>query len=100
MIQPHSDPAMTYERIVRQAFSCGKHQDPLGLAKQETYNHNFDPIDFRLKIGLSYALFKLGKDLDVETLEDLSENVWECTEQERIMEIMDQAIGLVNQAQE
>lgn len=96
MIERDSDPAATYENIVRAAFGCGRREDPLRLANHDVYNHNVNEVGFRLKLGLSYALFKLGDDLNSKQLRDLSETVWAASDQSAVLSIMDEAIDTAN----
>lgn len=92
-----SNPAFRYEGIVRLAFDCGKYDDPLGLAKQEAFSFENGEASFRLKLGLSYSLYKLGRSYDSELLEQLSEHVWASNSQTRIIEIMDEALAEIDQ---
>lgn len=97
MIEKDQDPAMTYEYIVRHAFNCGKYDDPLGLGHQEVYNFGIsDNLEFGLKLGLSYSLYKLSIDLDSEALKALSEKVLAAENQEMLLELMDKSIDIVN----
>jgi hypothetical protein len=97
MIEKDQDPAMTYENIVRHAFNCGKYEDPLCLGHQEVYNFGIsDNLEFELKLGISYSLYKLSIDLDAEALKALSEKVWAAVDQEMLLEIMTESIDIVN----
>lgn len=90
------DPAMKYEKIVRFAFDCGRYDDPLGLAHADTYDGNYKSTGFRLKLGLSYSLFRIGKKLSEDKFEDLSEQALSAERQKEIIAIMDETIDTVN----
>lgn len=96
MIKHYSEPDDLYEKIVRHAFKCPKYGDPLSLAKQEVYNHNYEDVGFPLKMGLSYALYKMSTDMKSPDLEELSKDVWSAKNQSEVIKIMSEVVNIVN----
>lgn len=88
-----------YEDLVRAAFDhCGKREDPLGLADQSVYNHHAQsPVGHRLKLGLSYSLFKVSIDHDQsDILSALSQRAIESRTQSEIDQVITEAASILN----
>jgi hypothetical protein len=99
-----TDPAMRYEALARYAFGkCPKGGDPFHYSMQEVYNHNFvGEITIRGRRALSTVLIKLVLDNQnsqkEEGIKKLEDRVWEADSQKEIIDIIDQAIELINKS--
>ena len=91
------DPAFRYEGLLREAFQCGKAQDPFGNAKQEVFSNFVDTITLDGRRALSSAFIKLILDYP-EYKEDfikLDNRVWVASSQSEIIDIIDMGIVIL-----
>lgn len=96
------NPAMRYESLAREVFECGKYNDPFQNAHQEVFSRFIEePEAVTTKRMLSNilvaAIGKFLKDPDkVQGLKSLDDRVWESSSQDEYIDIIDEAIKIVN----
>lgn len=91
------DPAFRFEGLLREAFQCGKGQDPFGNAMQERFSCFVGSITEEGRRALSTAFVKLVLDYP-DSKDDfikLDDKVWKASTQDDIIDIIDQGIKIL-----
>ncbi|MCF8227364.1 MAG: hypothetical protein K9J24_00325 [Bacteroidales bacterium] len=105
MFKNDHDPAMRYEGLARAAFdNCDKYDDPWKYAAQEKYNQFVKEVSIGGKRMLSTILLKIIFDYlnhsEVDKLIALEKSIWDATEQDQIIEIIDSASEILEMFKE
>lgn len=96
MLSDDHDPAMRFEGLARTVFQCAKYGDPFRIAAQDTYNGFVGGISEYSRRALAIVLIKMAFDApDNEEIKDTLNRVWEATNQEQIVDIIDDAIKIL-----
>jgi len=91
------DPAFRFEGLLREAFQCGKGQDPFQNAMQERFSCFVGSVTQEGKRALSTAFVKLVIDYpdNKDEFIPLDDRVWKASTQEDIIGVIDQGIELL-----